>query len=248
MKITLLGHCDLASLYALNRILRGAPDHSYTVFLSGAQGASSEPPEPLQRLAKIDGHLSERFLQDPKTSPILRETRDLPAPNRGDGLARLRSTDPDLVVSIRYRRILREEAIAIPRHGVLNLHSGILPDYRGVMATFWAMLNGETEIGSTLHRIVDSGIDTGPIIRISRQPLQAKASYLDNVLSLYRPGCEAILAAIAEIGRGEEPAARQQIAGSGRYFSTPETADLSRFHDQGGKLADGAELDSLSPT
>lgn len=248
MKITLLGHDDLASLYALNRVLRAAPEHKYAVFLSGVQSASSEPPEPLQRLAETDRHLSERFLKDAKTSPILRETRDLPAPNRGDGLARLQATDPDLIVSIRYRRILRDDAIAIPRNGVLNLHSGILPDYRGVMATFWAMRNGEPEIGSTLHRIVDSGIDTGPILRISRQPLQAGTSYLANVLSLYGPGCEAILAAIAEIGRGAEPAATPQIAGDGRYFSTPAAADLARFHDEGGILADGAELDSVSPT
>jgi len=247
MKITLLGHNDLASLYALNRILRGAPEHKYAVFLSGAQGALSEPPEALRKLAEIDSILSERHLSDANTSPILRETRDLPAPNRADGLELLRSTEPDLIVSVRYRRILKDEAIAIPRNGVLNLHSGILPDYRGVMATFWAMLHGETEIGCTLHRIVDSGIDTGPVIRISRQPVQAGQTYLANVLSLYQPGCEAILAAIAEMGRGGEPPARPQIAGSGRYFSTPAAADLARFRDRGGKLADGAELDSVLP-
>ena len=49
-----------------------------------------------------------------------------------------------------YRRILKAAAIQIPRHGVLNLHSGLLPAYKGLMATFWATLNGEEEIGCTL--------------------------------------------------------------------------------------------------
>lgn len=248
MKITLLGHHDLASLYAMNRILSGAPQHQYTVYLSGPQRVSAAMPGPLQRLAAIDSELSERFLRDPGTSPFLQETQDLPAPNRADGLARLRSTNPHLIVSIRYRRILREEAIAIPQNGVLNLHSGILPDYRGVMATFWAMLNGEAEIGTTLHQISDSGIDTGPIIRISRQAIRADATYLANVLSLYGPGCDAMLAAIEEITAGVEPTTTPQQAGAGRYFSTPEAADLARFMVQGGYLADGAELDSLQPT
>jgi methionyl-tRNA formyltransferase len=248
MKISLMGHFDLPSLTALNRIVSGAPNHAYSIFLSGAQASTKDVPEALQLLAAIDRSLSKRFLEDGQTSPILKKTKDLPAPNSAEGLELLRSADPDLIVSIRYRRILKEAAIAIPKNGVLNLHSGILPDYRGVMATFWAMLNGEREIGCTLHRIVDSGIDTGPIINIARQPLQAGATYLANVLRLYRPGCDAMLAAIAEIGAGREPAARPQIAGSGRYFSTPEAPDLARFHGQGGILADGAELDSLSPT
>jgi methionyl-tRNA formyltransferase len=248
MKITLLGHYDLASLYAMNRLLNGAPEHEYAIFLSGAQNTSPSVPEPLQKLAEIDGKLSERFLEDPRTSLLLKNTQDLPTPNEVDGLALLQSSNPDLIVSIRYRRILRENAIAIPRHGVINLHSGILPDYRGVMATFWAMLHGEAEIGTTLHRIVDSGIDTGPIIKISRLPALPGASYLANVLRLYKPGCDAVLAAITAIGSGSEPVADQQIAGAGQYFSTPKEADLALFYRQGGELAHGSELDSLQPT
>lgn len=246
MRITLLGHNDLASLYAMNRILSGAPHHQYAIFLSGAQDTTTSPPASLQKLAAIDGDLSARFLQGRQTSTILRESRDLPAPNHTDGLAALGATDPDLIVSIRYRRILKGPAIAIPRHGVLNLHSGILPDYRGVMASFWAMLNGETEIGSTLHRITDDGIDTGPVITISRQVLLPERSYLANVLSLYRPGCDAALAAIALLGNGVEPQANPQNVGAGRYFSTPAITDLERFLGQGLVLARGDELEAVA--
>jgi len=52
--------------------------------------------------------------------------------------------------------IIREPVIAHSQYGYINLHSGLLPDYRGVMASFRAMVNGDAEIGSTLHYIQDA--------------------------------------------------------------------------------------------
>ena len=124
----------------MHRIMLGASDHQFSVFQSGPVRESREPPEALRQLAKSDDELCAEFLHDEQTSAALRAMNELPAPNHDSGLATLRAAEPDLVVSIRYRRILRDSAIAIPRCGVINLHSGILPDYRGVMATFWAIL------------------------------------------------------------------------------------------------------------
>ena len=229
----------------MHRIMLGASDHQFSVFQSGPVRESREPPEALRQLAKSDDELCAEFLHDEQTSAALRAMNELPAPNHDSGLATLRAAEPDLVVSIRYRRILRDSAIAIPRCGVINLHSGILPDYRGVMATFWAMLNGESEIGSTLHRITDSGIDTGPTIEISCQPMRPELSYLENVLGLYDAGCKAILLAIDSISRGCEPPTTVQTGNAGSYFSAPTTADLTRFHAQGLRLVSGNERNLL---
>ncbi len=150
--------------------------------------------------------------------------------------------EPDLIVSIRYRRILRDAAIAIPRHGILNLHSGILPDYRGVMATFWAMLNDEPEIGATLHRIVDSGIDTGPVIGISRVQTQPRESYLANVLGLYIDGCSLLANTVDAMIRGEFRCVVPPPTGSGRYYSTPDEAAIKAVTAQNLCMASGEEL------
>ena len=80
--------------------------------------------------------------------------------------ALISDTTPELMISIRYGKILRSKALSIPDHGVLNLHSGKLPDYRGVMATFRAMLAQEQELFSTLHWIDDDTIDTGRVISV----------------------------------------------------------------------------------
>lgn len=240
MRIVLLGHDDAASLFAMSLLVDSRPAHDYSVFLSGALAGGAAPPA-LVELAAADRALCDSLRNEGRIAPKVRQATELPAPNSPDGLAVLRAAAPDVVVSIRYRRILRPAAIAIPRHGVLNLHSGILPDYAGVMATFWALSAGEAEIGCTLHRIVDSGIDTGPVIGIERRRADPAGSYLGQVLSLYPAGVGLVAGALDELEGGREPAARAQPPGLGRYFSTPGPADLERFLRAGRRLADGRE-------
>ena len=117
----------------------------------------------------------------------------------------------------------------------------LLPEYRGAMATLWALLNGDTEIGSTLHYIVDATIDTGPVVGRARIPLAHERSYMASVLDLYPPGCEMVLKAIGEIERtGAAPSQRQ--TGKGRYFTWPTQEELDGFLEQGYRLCDGQEL------
>ena len=245
MNITLLGHHDIASLYALDRVITSSPEHDYSVLLSCDADMKLVGNGSLAALGKADADLCHRFLSGAIRGPVARQLSTPPPitlskPNSPHGLRVLEELQPDLIVSIRYRRILRETAIAIPRRGVINLHSGILPDYRGVMATFWAMLAGEQEIGTTLHWIVDSGIDTGPVIGIRRRATRPGSSYLVNVLGLYAEGCEMIVDAVRQISDGRKPAVMPQF-GEGQYFGTPEGPDLHRFEARGLTLFDGRE-------
>lgn len=233
MNIVLLGHHDVASLYALNRLVELLPEHHYSVLLSSRSTAARFPDSGLAELDRADADLCQRFLRGEIIGPVAAELTGpndfaFDNPNSPEGLRLISELQPDLVVSIRYRRILHDAAIAVPRHGVLNLHSGILPDYRGVMATFWAMLAGEREIGTTLHRIVDSGIDTGPIIGIARRATRPGLSYLGNVLGLYADGCDMLVQAVRAIAAGRPLSASPQAA-EGPYYSAPGAADIRRF-------------------
>ena len=245
MNITLLGHHDIASLFALDRLIGLLPQHQYTVFLSSSPLPTTDTTSSLDSLARVDAELCERLLSGELGAAMAEELVEphltyLEKPNSQDGLRLLRKTDPDLIVSIRYRRILHDDAIGIPRLGVINLHSGILPDYRGVMATFWAMLNCEAEIGTTLHWITDAGIDTGPIIGVQRIGSDPQRSYLANVLGLYVDGCEMLAGAIAALGDdGPLPTGQQETAG--QYYHAPVDADVDRFEKAGLNLVDGRE-------
>jgi methionyl-tRNA formyltransferase len=242
MRIVLLGHRDIASLFAMNRLAELLPEDEFMLFDSGMLTRESQPSGPLAELAAADAALCETFLSEFDIQAALRAMRALPTPNSAEGLAVLGESAPDLIVSIRYRRILRDDVIAIPAHGVLNLHSGILPDYRGVMATFWAMLHGAKEIGCTLHRIVDSGIDTGPVLGIYRKTVARDASYLANVLSLYPEGCRMIAQAIEQIRCGNPEIFRTQMAQAGEYFSSPDQGAVDEFLRKGLQLTGGENL------
>lgn len=242
MRIVLLGHEDIASLYALNRVVALAPGHEYQVFWSGDLAPSGVACPELGELAALDRSMFTDFLAAPSTASAFGVATPLPKPNSTEGLTVLRAAAPELVVSIRYRRILREDSIRIPELGVLNLHSGILPDYRGVMATFWAMLNREASIGSTLHRIVDSGIDTGPVVAISRRPADYTQTYLWNVLSLYADGAAAVADSIEALARGDDVPGTIQPSGAGAYYSAPGPGDVRAFLAAGLRLADDADF------
>lgn len=262
MNITVLANRDLASNLALNHLLPSlVRDHEVHVFLSSQVGSSTVAPYELQQLKFFEQGLFNQLLFPALQGSSLNArllsfdalARVVGVPSIGDlnkinteeGLQSLAATAPDLVLSIRYGGILKDQAIAIPSHGVLNLHSGLLPDYRGVMATFYAMLNGESEIGTTLHTILDAGIDTGDIVGSTRVRLNTGHSYLWNVLQLYPAGVEQMLACVEEISSGQVVACKPQPKG-GNYYSFPSEQELRRFTEMGYRLYDVDESISIA--
>lgn len=115
-----------------------------------------------------DRWLRPEFVMDfAKLADEVHETRGTNTP---DTLAVLRKLRPDLIV-IGQTGIIRRKLLEIPRLGTLNGHPGILPDYRGIDSFHWAILRDEPEkVGVTVHW-VDTGVDTGPMIRRERLPL-----------------------------------------------------------------------------
>lgn len=240
MRVTLLANRDLASNFALNLLLPELSQrHELQVLCSDQVGSRPTTPGldtvkffeqtlpnellfPLIDAQKVEGELLtfrglSRYLAKPIAS--------LNHPNTKEGLSRLAATSPDLVMSIRYGCILDMDALSIPRLGVLNLHSGTLPEYRGVMATYWAMLAGDNELCTTLHWIHDATIDTGPIISIQGTAREPSACYLSNTLGLYPTGCEAAIWAINAVAAGETLPVLER-SGSARYFSYPDETAL----------------------
>ena len=249
MNVLLLANRDLASNYALNLLLPKLQAHRVRLLLSSAVGGSKPRPEPLQQLKFFEQQLVNELLfplidrsgaEGLKSFTGLRpllaaDPKVENAINSEASLVRLRKDPPDLILSIRYGGILRDEVIGLPTLGVINLHSGLLPDYRGVMASFWAMLAGETLLGTTLHTIDDSSIDTGRIIATSTLPLQREKSYLWHVLNLYPQGVGNMLDAVSTLTRGDSLNSRPQGDG-GNYFSFPQAAQLQAFSDAGHRL------------
>jgi len=257
MNITVIANRDVASNFALNRLLTAlAPRHRLCVFLSSQVGGVKKTPEELKQLKFFEQVLFNELLfpalqNSSRAARLLSfqalaqtlgiEIENLNKINSDESIACLAATHPDLLLSIRYGEILREEAIAIPPEGVLNLHSGLLPHYRGVMATFFAMLNGDSAVGTTLHSITDAGIDTGEVLSVTGHQLDYSHSYLWNVLQLYPNGVDMMLGAVEKISNGEKLQGKPQ-PGGGTYYSFPTPEQLHRFAEKGFRLYDVEEI------
>lgn len=90
----------------------------------------------------------------------------------------LREANIDLLISVRSPAILSDEVIASPRLGAFNLHTGPLPAYAGRNVISWAIFNGETSHGVTLHRLT-AEIDGGNIVYKTQFPIEENDTALD---------------------------------------------------------------------
>lgn len=95
-------------------------------------------------------------------------------------IERIAKLDPDYIFSFYYRNLLSETLLATARKGAFNLHGSLLPRYRGRAPANWVLVNGETETGVTLHRMVKRA-DAGAIV--AQQKVAIERS--DTALSLH---------------------------------------------------------------
>lgn len=87
-------------------------------------------------------------------------------------IGQLQEFKPDLMVVVAYGQILPQRLLDVPPHGCLNVHTSLLPKYRGAAPIQWAIADGESETGVTIMKM-DAGLDTGPMLATRRTPILA---------------------------------------------------------------------------
>ncbi|HUZ07446.1 MAG TPA: methionyl-tRNA formyltransferase [Candidatus Paceibacterota bacterium] len=85
-------------------------------------------------------------------------------------ISELRGLQPDLIVVVAYGQILPQAILDLPKFGCVNVHTSLLPKYRGASPIQSAILNGEIETGVTIMKM-DAGLDTGEILTQARTPV-----------------------------------------------------------------------------
>jgi methionyl-tRNA formyltransferase len=95
-------------------------------------------------------------------------------------ISELRGLKPDLIVVAAYGQILPQSILDLPRFGCLNIHTSLLPEYRGASPIQSAILNGGTQTGVTIMKM-DAGLDTGEIVSQARSPIMPE----DNSQTLH---------------------------------------------------------------
>lgn len=98
-------------------------------------------------------------------------------------IAEFQALGAELVFSFYYRKLIPAAVISLPRLGAYNMHGALLPRYRGRACINWAVLNGESETGATLHAMTDEP-DKGGIVAQEAVPILFADTALDVSLKV----------------------------------------------------------------
>jgi methionyl-tRNA formyltransferase len=252
VRVVVLLNEDLPALYGLNHLLKPLLRHETTFFLSRSVGNPGPAPRGLGDLKSQEQGLLRQVLNRLPPRPAPRGLRTfselaqafgcaggyLDKPRDAASRQALAALEPDVMLSLRYGGILDADHVRLSRHGILNLHSGALPAYRGVLASFRAVSAGEEVLTATLHRIIDRGIDTGPILARATLPFDPARALLGQIIDLYGPGCQLMVDALSALEEGDALPGTPQDLASGAYFSKPTEEELQTFEAQGYRLCD----------
>lgn len=119
----------------------------------------------------------------------------------GTALAQIRELAPELIVVAAYGRILPDEILNYPTRGCVNVHSSLLPRYRGAAPINWAILNGDRETGVTIMHMA-AALDAGDIISQEKTPIdpdETVESLHDRLAAL---GAELLVETVRKIEEG----------------------------------------------
>lgn len=119
----------------------------------------------------------------------------------GEALKLVRELAPELIVVAAYGKILPEDILNLPPHGSINVHSSLLPKYRGAAPINWAILNGETETGVSIMYMAKE-LDAGDVILQKSTPIGAEEDAQSLTARLAEIGAEALSEAVAALADG----------------------------------------------
>lgn len=150
--------------------------------------------------------------------------------NHVDSVNKIKSYQPDLLISILGNQIFKEPIINLAPKGCLNLHTALLPKYRGLMPTFWVMKNDEKYTGVSVF-FVDKGIDSGPIVVQEKIEIEDRTQE-ELIKHTKKIGMNAIAKAVDLIEKGKVKLIENDAAKKS-YFSFPTQEDVQEFKAKG---------------
>jgi len=141
----------------------------------------------------------------------------------------LKEWNPDIIVT-RVNQILKREILSLPRHGCWCCHSSLLPDYKGIAAEFYNLLEGEPLAGFTVFRMTER-LDEGEIVSQGKTEVLATDSLHSLMRRNSRKGSYVLWAAIIDKLNGNSKLRKQPPGGT--YYSWPGPSSVAQFKING---------------
>ncbi len=143
----------------------------------------------------------------------------------------IQNLNPDLLVSAYFSQILKPELISIPNLGVLNIHPGWLPAYKGAMAYFWVLNLGGDKGGVTVHWI-DDGIDTGDVLARRSFRLKPQATQETVLMVTAVIGARLFRRVIRRLLAGRDARIKISAEETDAYYPMPGDKDFETYFKQ----------------
>ncbi len=146
----------------------------------------------------------------------------------------IREMNPDLIISYSAPQIIKDELLAVPKHGVINVHGALLPNYRGLLPSFWYLYNDEKTGGATVH-YMSAKIDDGDIIKQGSVDLSDCRSMFQVMKRTKTIGGELMVKAMEDIADGTVKRQKNETE-KGSYFTWPTVEQAKEFRKKGKRL------------
>ena len=138
---------------------------------------------------------------------------------------------PDVVVSVAAPEVFRKPLLNVPAITCINIHSGRLPVYRGMMPNFWQLLNGESHATITIHEMAEK-LDAGGVIATHEFPLRTKDSLDRVIVGTKQEGAKLMIKVLQDYANGKAKATPLEMQDAS-YFSFPTDKDVQALRKRG---------------
>lgn len=159
------------------------------------------------------------------------ETADINSPETE---AQLAAAQLDCIVIYWFDQIIKDNIIAVPSRGVINVHAAFLPQCRGLFPVFYSATKNSGNYGITAHQIDNTEIDAGPVLAQIRvdAPQDRTIIFRDAVVNL--AGVDMICRILDDFSAYH---AEPSHSDGGSYFSYPSRGEVATAHRTGTRLA-----------
>lgn len=158
----------------------------------------------------------------------------LPSINSSGYFAELREQGVDVLLSVAAPEIFGKEALAAAPF-VLNVHSGKLPEYRGMMPTFWALLSGDERIVVTVHEMAEK-VDAGAVLAEFPIAVEPGESAFELAARAKRIAGREVARLLARLNTDSWPEPRPVSIGPGAYYGFPRRTHVRRLRSRGRRM------------
>lgn len=208
MRIVFMGTPDFA-LFSLRALVEGGEN---------VVGVVTQPDKPKGR----------GYTLTPPPVKVYAEEQGIPVfqPERvrdGSFDETLRALEPDVCVVAAYGKLLPQSLLDIPRHGCLNIHGSLLPEYRGAAPMQRAIIDGKATTGVTIQQMA-LGMDTGDILLMRDTEIGENDNFEDIHDRLGVLGAEALMETLKLLRQGKLTPAKQDDS-LATYAAKIEKAD-----------------------